>query len=224
MQTFKMAHSAYLLKYYVCNQNDFPFKNSIIMDYIPHNNTLIEFLRLQKDTISLKSKFHLAANLSNGLRFIKNYGVVHMDLTMTNVLVVNDYLTKIIDFGESYSKTVTEEEEKNWQSYYPGFTLPYCPPETFNKLKVFDSSQDAFSFGILLYKMLINSHPFFPSDELIPLYQKRTYNSRFMLCPEGVEQFLHQKVSSIFLFYISKCMSEDAEERPLPSWSAFILR
>ena len=39
------------------------------------------------------------AQLSNGLRFLAYYKVVHMDLTLSNVLVFDNYLPKIIDFG-----------------------------------------------------------------------------------------------------------------------------
>jgi serine/threonine protein kinase len=71
----------------------------------------------------------LLAQLSNGLRFLAYYKVVHMDLTLGNVLVFDNYLPKIIDFGEAYHSETIEATIRN--AYVPGFTLPYCAPEVF---------------------------------------------------------------------------------------------
>jgi RIO-like serine/threonine protein kinase len=39
------------------------------------------------------------SSISNGLRFIDDYKVVHIDLNMNNIMVCKDYNTKIIDFA-----------------------------------------------------------------------------------------------------------------------------
>lgn len=41
----------------------------------------------------------ILGNIANGLRFLKNQKIVHMDLTPKNILIGQAYLTKIIDFG-----------------------------------------------------------------------------------------------------------------------------
>jgi len=65
-------------------------------------------------------------------------------------------------------------------NYAPGFTLPYCSPEVFTK-KAFSSVQDVFSFGIIMFKILTGTLPYFPCDSLIPFYKNHCYHSKFML-------------------------------------------
>lgn len=69
----------------------------------------------------------LLGNIANGLRFLKNYHIVHMDLTPKNILVWPQLITKIIDFGEAYCYMVCKS------NYRPGFTNPYGPPEVFSQ-------------------------------------------------------------------------------------------
>ena len=36
------------------------------------------------------------------LRFVGNYGIVHLDVKETNIIVLKRMVCKLIDFGESY--------------------------------------------------------------------------------------------------------------------------
>lgn len=91
-----------------------------------------------------------------------------MDLTLSNILVYDGYLPKIIDFGEAYHRETIEATAKS--AYAPGFTLPYCAPEVFRN-KEFSSAQDMFSFGVIIFRLLLNALPIFPSDSLVRVYR-----------------------------------------------------
>ena len=68
---------------------------------------------------------YLIVNISNGLRFIDDYNVVHMDLNLNNILVYKDYLTKLIDFGEAFSPKVKSSQGN---AFKRGYTMPFCSP------------------------------------------------------------------------------------------------
>lgn len=104
VRLFSSAHSGYLLKYYICNQPSFPFRHSLLMDYHAGTVALLDYLQLRRESLSMEGKLTLLAHLSNGLRFLAYYKVVHMDLTLSNILVYDGYLPKIIDFGEAYHR------------------------------------------------------------------------------------------------------------------------
>ena len=161
VKIFSSAYSGYLLKYYSCSQESFAFRHCLLMDYNPYNITLLDHLSLRKHSLSVESKLNLLANISNGLRFLTYYKVVHMDLNLNNILVYDGYLPKIIDFGEAYNREVVEANPN--VPYSPGFTIPYCSPEVFLE-KEFTTSQDMFSFGIIIFRTLLNALPFFASD------------------------------------------------------------
>lgn len=72
--------------------------------------------------MSIRTKIVLLAGIANGLRFLKNHNIAHMDLTPKNVLIAPGLIPKIIDFCEAYCFCFCKND------YSPGFTNPYGPP------------------------------------------------------------------------------------------------
>lgn len=106
IKLFQFANSPYLFKYYNCNQSKFVHKYSLLMDYSPFSITLLNHLSLRRESLSIESKLNILSHISNGLRFLTYYKVVHMDLSLSNIVMVDGHLPKIIDFGESYNRDV----------------------------------------------------------------------------------------------------------------------
>ena len=69
------------------------------MDFYPKTMTLKQYMEYHSTTMQIKSKMLLLSNIANGLRFLKKNGVVHLDLNVNNILVTQNLLTKLIDFG-----------------------------------------------------------------------------------------------------------------------------
>jgi serine/threonine protein kinase len=221
VRLFSSAHSGYLLKYYACNQSSFALRHSLLMDYHAGTVALLDHLQLRRESLSVEGKLTLLAHLSNGLRFLAYYKVVHMDLTLTNILVYDGYLPKIIDFGEAYHRETIEATVKT--AYAPGFTLPYCAPEVF-KNKEFSPAQDMFSFGMIIYRLLLNALPIFPADSLVGVYRAGDHHSRFFLAPEGLAAVCQQRVCFLLLQLVNLCLRAQEDGRPLPIWTTIVLK
>ena len=58
-----------------------------------------------------------------GLRYIHNYGIIHMDIKPANILIAKTLMAKITDFGEAINTARINDKEK------PGKTLPFSGPE-----------------------------------------------------------------------------------------------
>lgn len=69
------------------------------------------FLAKFHQVLSFNSKLHILINLLQALRFIKDYKVVHMDLSPANLLVHPNLITSLIDFGESYHEKVCDRSK-----------------------------------------------------------------------------------------------------------------
>lgn len=69
------------------------------MEYNPYSVTLSEHLLKNRESLSLDSKMHLLIHISNSLRFLSSSKIVHMDLNLSNILIYDGYLPKLIDFG-----------------------------------------------------------------------------------------------------------------------------
>jgi serine/threonine protein kinase len=52
--------------------------------------------------MSLQTKLHFMFSVAQALRYLRDYGIVHLDLKPENVMTYCNMLIKLIDFGESY--------------------------------------------------------------------------------------------------------------------------
>lgn len=64
---------------------------------------------LKEQTFTHSAKLHILSHLSNAIRFLESYQVAHLDLTPSNIIVVKDFLIKLIDFGEAYHKNTSSK-------------------------------------------------------------------------------------------------------------------
>jgi serine/threonine protein kinase len=76
-----------------------------MMDYINHP-TLAEYITKNKDTMSYQTKIYLGYIIAQGLRYLQEYQIAHLDLKPANIMVCKQLMVKLIDFGESYHPEV----------------------------------------------------------------------------------------------------------------------
>lgn len=63
--------------------------------------------------------------IAQGLKTLKDYEIVHLDLKPSNCIVTRKLIIKLIDFGESYSEELCSNKLTDFK---PAFTMPYgCP-------------------------------------------------------------------------------------------------
>lgn len=147
-----------------------------------------------------------------------------MDLSPSNILVNPNYITQLIDFGESYhSKFCDKGMQFNNLDYNPGYTLPFSFPEKFTS-KAFTSKSDMFSFGILTFYLIFSALPYTPTPKLVESLKKFTYTNKFFFAPESVEYDGYRKIM-IFLFsFIQRCIDPNPILRPHPAWAIILFK
>ena len=105
--------------------------------------------------------------LINGLEYLHSLGIVHRDLKPENLLLTNEHLLKIIDFGLS---NYFHEGQKNLLSTPCGSPC-YASPEMVAGKKYNGFKIDIWSTGIILYAMLCGYLPFEDKDNEV-LFEK----------------------------------------------------
>ncbi|OAF70487.1 Serine/threonine-protein kinase 33 [Intoshia linei] len=111
--------------------------------------------------------------LSDALQYLHARDMVHRDIKLENILLGTNpedhsdpYYVKITDFGLSIVKNGIGVE--NMLSDFCG-TPYYMPPEILNG-KAYSEKCDIWSLGIILYTLLVGTHPF-RGSETEKLYQ-----------------------------------------------------
>jgi serine/threonine protein kinase len=101
---------------------------------------------------------HIASQLASALAFSHSQGVIHSDVTPTNLLLDNagDMNVKLVDFGLARFRDEVLVEEA---SDYVFGTPCYISPERIRGL-VADERADQYAAGIVLFEMLTGAPPF----------------------------------------------------------------
>ena len=130
------------------------------MEYIPKRNL---FLQIPKRRGLTEDKaFWFFIQTCAGVYFMHKHGFIHRDLKPENLLIDDNHVIKLCDFGW----TVESSQERDTEGYlYEGErqtycgTLEYMAPEMINQMN-YDHSIDTWALGILLYELIHGQAPF----------------------------------------------------------------
>jgi len=124
--------------------------------------------RLKRESLSLKSTLEIALQVASALDAAHRAGVVHRDIKPDNVMVRQDGIVKVLDFGiakltatessDVDTEGVTRLQMKTRVGMILG-TAAYMSPEQARGLET-DARTDIWSFGCVLYEMLTREKPF----------------------------------------------------------------
>ncbi len=98
----------------------------------------------------------IGAHVANALGYANRHGVVHRDVKPGNVLITDEGLVKVTDFG--IARAVNTEESLTQTGAVMG-TATYFSPEQAEGIGV-DARSDIYSLGVVLFEMVTGRPPF----------------------------------------------------------------
>jgi serine/threonine-protein kinase len=125
-------------------------------------------IRLNRESLSLRSTLEIAMQVASALEAAHRAGIVHRDIKPDNVMVRQDGIVKVLDFGiaklsatdayevDSESETLVQVETRI--GIILG-TAAYMSPEQARGQET-DARTDLWSLGCVLYEMLTRQKPF----------------------------------------------------------------
>ncbi|KAG8007453.1 Protein kinase C delta type [Nibea albiflora] len=128
-----------------------------VMEYL--NGGDLMFHIQDKGRFELNRATFYAAEIIVGLQFLHSKGIIYRDLKLDNVMLDKDGHIKIADFGMCKEKVFGETRATTFCG-----TPDYIAPEILLGQK-YTFSVDWWSFGVLVYEMLIGQSPFQGDDE-----------------------------------------------------------
>jgi Tol biopolymer transport system component/predicted Ser/Thr protein kinase len=145
---------------------------SIVMEYVPGQTlgqAVAASLRRIGRGLPVVQALGYAVQIAAGLGRAHSAGIVHRDLKPANIMVRNDGLIKLLDFGLAKvgrapgpgCATLTLGDDTPFRTRDGAIvgTAAYMSPEQIEGNEV-DSRSDIFSFGLVLYEMLAGRHAF----------------------------------------------------------------
>lgn len=128
-----------------------------VMEYL--NGGDLMFHIQDKGRFDLNRSTFYAAEIIVGLQFLHSKGIIYRDLKLDNVMLDRDGHIKIADFGMCRENVFGEARATTFCG-----TPDYIAPEILLGQK-YTFSVDWWSFGVLVYEMLIGQSPFQGDDE-----------------------------------------------------------
>ncbi len=85
-------------------------------------------------------------------------GVIHRDIKPQNIMLTQDGMVKVTDFG--IAKMRTQDTGKTVTQGGQGGTLKYMSPEQISDIEAVDNTSDIYALGMMAYQMLVGRLPF----------------------------------------------------------------
>jgi serine/threonine-protein kinase len=139
---------------------------AISMEYFPSHTLGAEVVN--EKPMDLKRAVGFGIDLCTGMTVAHQVGIVHRDLKPANVLINQEGLLKIVDFG-----VAAAQREGDTQLTKTGYVIgspKYMAPEQILGKKV-DARADIYAVGVILYEMLTGVPPYARGDHMAVMYQ-----------------------------------------------------
>jgi eukaryotic-like serine/threonine-protein kinase len=174
---------------------------AISMEYFPSHTLGGEIVN--EKPVALKRAVKFAIDIATGMAVAHQAGIVHRDLKPANVLIDNESLLKIVDFGVAAAQT--QGDTQLTKTGYVIGSPKYMAPEQILGKKV-DERADIYSLGVIMYEMFAGVPPYSRGDHMSVMYQHVQGKARQ---PIEINKELPVELNTL----VMKCMSLDKAKR-----------
>ena len=174
---------------------------AISMEYFPSHTLGSEVVN--EKPVELKRAMQFAMDICTGMTVAHQQGIVHRDLKPANVLINQEGLLKIVDFG-----VAAAQREGDTQLTKTGYVIgspKYMAPEQILGKKV-DERADIYALGVMLYEMVTGVPPYSRGDHMSVMYQHVQGKARV---PQEVNPHLPPGLSDL----VMRAMAVDKTKR-----------
>ncbi|MEP6787153.1 MAG: protein kinase, partial [Acidobacteriota bacterium] len=159
--------------------------------------------------MEIKLFVRLFSQLADAINHAHERGIVHRDLKPRNIMISQDGIPKILDFGLAQTRTVSLYGDKaDTDLTQPGQiigTPAYMSPEQAEGKDV-DARSDIFSFGVVMYEAITGKRPFIGES-------KAEVISNLLKTEPADVSIVRPETPSAIAALITRCIQKPVSER-----------
>ncbi|MBU2645938.1 serine/threonine protein kinase [bacterium] len=175
----------------------------IVMEWVDGTN--LESLIQEKRYLSNQAAILIFSEICKAMKYAHDQMVIHRDIKPANILISNEGVVKLVDFGVSTSLDNTADENLTKAGMTIG-TPSYLAPEQIANAKNRDKRTDIYSLGVMFYEMVVGKKPFQGgfTPEIIAMIEKGKYT---------LPRKINPKISPLIQKVIKKAMHHKVHKR-----------
>ncbi len=175
--------------------------SAISMEYFESHSLAYEIK--SKKTGDHSRMLKILVEVCNGLSFAHRAGVVHRDIKPANILINENGVVKLVDFGLAAAAKHTDS--RLTRSGVLVGTPTYMAPEQVRDKKI-DARTDIYSLGVLMYELFTGKPPYRGKDSMAILFQHVEGKAK---PPKTVDKSINDEINDI----IMKAMAVNPNKR-----------
>lgn len=178
----KLRHPKLVQLYAVCTQEE-PL---LIITELMSKGSLLDYLQGEGRVLHLPQLIDMAAQIAAGMAYLELHNYIHRDLAARNILVGENNICKVADFG--LARLIADDEYNAHDG--AKFPIKWTAPEAalYNRFSI---KSDVWSFGILLTELVTYGRLPYPGMSNAEVLQQLERGYR-MPCPPNTPESLYQ--------------------------------
>ncbi|XP_073037296.1 serine/threonine-protein kinase STY46-like [Primulina eburnea] len=172
--------------------------NLCIVTEFMSGGSVYDYLHKQRGTFKLPSLLKVAIDVSKGMNYLHQNNIIHRDLKAANLLMDENEVVKVADFGVARVKAETGVMTAETGTYR------WMAPEVIEH-KPYDHKADVFSFGVVLWELLTGKLPY---EYLTPL------QAAVGVVQKGLRPTIPKQTNPKLAELLEGCWQQDPTLRP----------